>query len=78
MSGAKQVPMTTISQPDIAPLLVPLPSKYEQTQIVELFDIHETRVRTEEAFRDKLKQLKKGLMHDLLIGQVRVNIKEVL
>ena len=72
MSRAKQVTMTTISQPDIAPLPVPLPLKPEQIRIVELMDSYETRVRSEEANLNKLKQIKKGLVHDLLTGRVRV------
>jgi type I restriction enzyme S subunit len=72
MARAKQVTMTTISQPDIAPLVVPLPSKPEQERIVEILDAHDSRIRTEEAYRDKLKLQKQGLMHDLLTGKVRV------
>ena len=30
-------------------------------------------IRAEVAYRDKLKQIKKGLMHDLLTGRVRVS-----
>jgi len=33
---------------------------------------HDTRIHTEEQYRDKLKLQKKGLMHDLLSGKVRV------
>jgi hypothetical protein len=35
-----------------------------------------TRSRAEEAYRDKLKLLKKGLMQDLLTGKVRVKAQE--
>ncbi len=73
---AKQVTMTTISQPDIAPLPVPLPSKTEQKTIVEMLDAHDARIRTEEAYCDKLKQLKQGLMRDLLTGRVRVRAEK--
>jgi type I restriction enzyme S subunit len=51
-------------------ILIPPPD--EQSRIVEIFDTHNTRIRTEEAYRDKLKLQKKGLMHDLLTGKVRV------
>lgn len=73
MGRAKQVTMTTISQPDISPLLVPLPPKPEQERIIKILDSHEEHIRTEEAYLNKLKLQKKGLMHDLLTGTIRVN-----
>ena len=51
-------------------LLPPLP---EQGLIADVLNVHDTRIRTEEAYRDKLKLQKQGLMHDLLTGKVRVN-----
>jgi type I restriction enzyme S subunit len=74
MARAKQTTMTTISQPDIAPLPVPLPSIDEQARVVKVIDAHDARIRAEEAYRDKLKLLKKGLMDDLLTGRVRVAV----
>jgi type I restriction enzyme S subunit len=52
--------------------LVPKPNLYEQTQIVEIINTHDTRIRTEETYLNKLKRQKQGLMHDLLTGKVRV------
>lgn len=52
------------------PLL--LPSLNEQRCIAEILDAHDARIRAEEAYRDKLKLQKKGLMDDLLTGRVRV------
>jgi type I restriction enzyme S subunit len=49
-----------------------LPPTPEQERIVVVLDAHDARIRAEEAYRDKLKQLKKGLMDDLLTGRVRV------
>ncbi|MEY3255059.1 MAG: hypothetical protein RLZZ29_190, partial [Cyanobacteriota bacterium] len=72
MSRAKQVTMTTISQPDIAPLMVALPSKNEQENIVKILDTHEIRICKEEAYLNKLKLQKQGLMQDLLTGKIRV------
>lgn len=72
MARAKQVTMTTISQPDIALLLVPLPSIQEQENIVKIVDTHNIRIRTEETYLNKLKLQKQGLMQDLLTGKVRV------
>jgi type I restriction enzyme S subunit len=39
-----------------------------------VIDAHDARIRAEEAYRDKLKLLKKGLMDDLLTGRVRVAV----
>jgi len=57
-------------------VLVPLPKAAEQDAIVERASIHDARIRAEEAYLDKLKLQKKGLMHDLLTGRVRVKIHE--
>jgi type I restriction enzyme S subunit len=66
MSRAKQVTMTTISQPDIAPLPVPLPSKSEQESIVEIHDAVSNAIAHTSSLIAKLKQMKAGLLHDLL------------
>jgi len=50
----------------------PLPAIPEQDAILACLDAYDTRLRAEEAYRDKLKLLKAGLMDDLLTGQVRV------
>lgn len=41
-----------------------------------MLDAHDARIRTEEAYCDKLKQLKQGLMRDLLTGRVRVRAEK--
>lgn len=66
MSRAKQVTMTTISQPDIAPLPVPIPSKPEQESIVEIHDAFSNAIAHTSSLIAKLKQMKAGLLHDLL------------
>lgn len=53
--------------------LIYIPPKPEQERIVEIINNYNIRIRTEEAYRDKLKLQKQGLMHDLLTGKVRVN-----
>ncbi len=58
-------------------LLVSVPSICEQLEIMSILDAHSARVGSEEAYRDKLKQLKKGLMADLLTGRVRVTREEI-
>ena len=77
MGRAKQVTMTTISQPDILPLPVPLPSLPEQQAIVDAHDALQDRISEEEAEVAKLRTLKHGLMDDLLTGRVRVSMGRV-
>ena len=55
---------------------VPWPAQQERVAVAHLLDAHDARIRAEEAYRDKLKQIKKGLMHDLLTGRVRVRTAE--
>jgi type I restriction enzyme, S subunit len=53
-----------------------LPPETEQESIIQILDIHDTRIRTEETYLEKLKLQKKGLMDDLLTGRVRVNTSQ--
>jgi type I restriction enzyme S subunit len=53
-------------------LSVVLPPEDEQVCCAAILDAHDAHIRTEEAYRDKLKLLRKGLMDDLLTGRVRV------
>jgi len=53
---------------------IPLYPRSEQRKIIDILDNNDARIRTEEQYRDKLKLQKKGLMHDLLTGKVRVRI----
>ena len=76
MTRAKQTTMTTISQPDIAPLPVPLPPLAEQDAIVGCYDAVDIQVSDEHATASKLSFFKQGLMDDLLTGRVRVIIEE--
>ena len=48
----------------------------EQMRIADILEAHDARTRTEEQYRDKLKLQKRGLMHDLLTGKVRVKSKD--
>jgi type I restriction enzyme S subunit len=68
--GVHQV---NINPTNLRKVLIALPQKTsEQETIVERIAAHDTRIRAEEAYRDKLKLQKQGLMHDLLTGKVRV------
>jgi type I restriction enzyme S subunit len=62
-----------INLTDIYNFDIPLPPLSEQNQNIEVLNSHEQRIKTEEAYLEKLKLQKKGLMHDLLTGKVRVN-----
>jgi type I restriction enzyme S subunit len=61
-----------LNLPTIGALLVALPPMQEQEKIAAIIKNYDTRIRAEEAYRDKLKLQKQGLMHDLLTGKVRV------
>jgi type I restriction enzyme S subunit len=50
----------------------PLPPPSEQYRIAEILSSVDKRIKKEEAYREKLLQMKKGLMQDLLTGRVRV------
>lgn len=53
--------------------LVPVPSRRDEMLAVSrVLDAHDGRIRAEEATLDKLQQVKRGLMDDLLTGRVRV------
>jgi len=53
---------------------ISVPDYKEQCRIIEPLNLYNTRIRAEEKYRDKLKLQKKGLMHDLLTGKVRVKV----
>jgi len=62
-------------KPDFfASFTINVPTETEQRIIIEILQTHDARIRAEEAYRDKLKMIKKGLMHDLLTGRVRVKV----
>ena len=77
LTGSAQgtsVSMVKISSQTVIETVVALPNPTEQARIIECVDTYDTRIRAEEAYRDKLKLQKQGLMHDLLTGKVRVKI----
>ena len=55
---------------------VMLPPLSEQGKIVEIVSSMERRIEKEEGYHEKMTRIKKGLMHDLLTGRVRVSIEE--
>lgn len=65
--------MKNISQDIIKKFLVLLPKDLnEQNSITYLLNSSDNRIRAEEAYLNKLKLQKQGLMQDLLTGKVRV------
>ncbi len=65
-----------LNLPTVSRLLIALPKVHEQERIGTIIDAHDARIRAEEAYRDKLKLQKQGLMQDLLTGRVRVDAVE--
>ncbi len=56
----------------IRSFLIPFPSFNERAYIAKILNNHDIRTRTEQTYLEKLKLQKKGLMHDLLTGKIRV------
>jgi len=63
-----------INRTELGEYRLALPSQDEQLEVASIMNSHDIRIRTEEQYRDKLKLQKKGLMHDLLTGKVRVKV----
>ena len=55
--------------------LFPCPSKPEQRLITERLNSIDNKLQSEQSYLEKMKQLKKGLMEDLLSGRKRVRIE---
>ena len=66
--------MPVLSATIVKKLILAKPKQYEQEMIAKILLAHDARIRTEEQYRDKLKLQKKGLMHDLLTGKIRVKV----
>jgi len=66
--------MVKINSETIMSAMTCLPNKVEQQRIISTQKKLSTRIRTEERYLAKLKLQKKGLMHDLLTGKVRVKV----
>lgn len=55
---------------------IPTPDMTEQARIVQVLKSYDSSFAYHELYLDKLYSLKKGLMHDLLTGRVRVPVTE--
>jgi type I restriction enzyme S subunit len=67
----------TVTLYDLSNYPVPLPSRKIQEEIADFLDQFDSRVQSEEGIKEKLKRLKKGLMQDLLTGEVRTTDKAI-
>jgi len=66
-TGRQRVPKDTVTT-----LLIPLPLLLEQQKIAEILSTIDEKIEIERKRKKKLEELKKGLMQDLLTGEVRV------
>ncbi len=64
--------ITRLTLERIKSFVIPVPDIKEQLKIIEPLNSHDARIRAEDKYRDKLKLQKKGIMHDLLAGKVRI------
>jgi type I restriction enzyme S subunit len=70
---APQTAQMNINLQDLRPLLIALPrDSREESHIAELYETHDRQLVSEQATLAKLRQIKSGLMTDLLEGRVRV------
>src|SRR5437762_14368475 len=64
MSRAKQTTMTTISQPEIEQLPVPIPPLPEQRKIARILTTLDNLIDKTESLIIKYQAIKQGMMHD--------------
>jgi type I restriction enzyme S subunit len=71
LSSKQSTNLASINSTQLKGFPIPCPTKEEQERIIDVLSIHDARITTEESHLAKLKQIKKGLMDDLLTGRVR-------
>ena len=64
--------MVNLNTGILSSLAIAKPDYDEQVSIITILEAHDARIASEEADLNKLRQVKKGLMDDLLTGRVRV------
>lgn len=72
----KQMTVMNLHLEEIKEFQIPKPSQKEQYLIAELLKVADERIEKEQAYLNKLQQIKKGLMQDLLTGRVRVRVPQ--
>lgn len=71
------IQQVNINPTNLRKVQMPLPKSIdEQRAIIKVVHLHNARLRDEEAYLAKLRQIKRGLMDDLLTGRVRVPLAE--
>lgn len=73
---ATQSAQKNINLQDLRPLLIPYPESGEQDRIADLFTAIQSKLDSEVSTREKLRAIKRGLMHDLLTGKVPFKVEE--
>ena len=68
-SAQPQLPISSLEN-----ISIPVPSKVEQKKIAEILSAVDNKIDIYKQIKRKLTELKKGLMQDLLSGEVRVKI----
>ena len=63
----------TITRETFKEILIPLPPLPEQQRIASILSQIDEVIEKEQAYKEKLERIKKGLMEDLLTGKVRIN-----
>ncbi|MCB2203861.1 restriction endonuclease subunit S [bacterium] len=69
---APQTAQKNINLEDLRPLRLPYPSSGERNRIADMYDSMDKREALNEGAIEKLNEMKRGLMQDLLTGRVRV------
>ncbi len=69
----KSVSQVSLNQKEVSGLPMPLPPMEEQKKIAAILDKAEEGIRKELNHKQRLQELKRGLMQDLLTDKVRVN-----
>lgn len=72
LMAKKAVNQASINQTELKSVLVPLPPLAEQQKIAEILSTVDEKIEVERRRKEKLEELKKGLMQVLLTGKVRV------
>jgi len=67
-----------LSPSDLEKIEIPLPSIEEQKKISSILSTIDKEIELENKRKNKVERIKKGLMYDLLTGNKRVNIENVL
>jgi type I restriction enzyme S subunit len=71
LTSQQAIPMLTVA--DLGAVSLPRPPLDEQAEIVGALDTLDTTIRQTEAIIEKLKQVKQGLLHDLLTRGIDAN-----